>query len=247
MLQVQRTVSHADPTTPLHVQRHSSVATSRIFAGDTKGMGMNRLLHIIGSPRGPRSTSRAITEAFVDRYRTLHPDYEVDTLDLWADPIPTFDGDRVAAKMTVIGGGSVEGAERTAWDSIGEVFRRFDAADRYVFGVPMWNGSVPWVLKQLIDTLTQPGMLFGFDPVHGYSGLLEGKKAQAAYTNAIYSPGVAPAFGRDFHSTYFDEWLRFAGITDIAEVRYQPTLLTETPDRDLAVALDEARRLAETF
>ena len=44
-----------------------------------------------------------------------------------------------------------------------------------------------------LDTLTQPGMLFGFDPVHGYSGLLEGKKALAAYTSAIYSPGVAPA------------------------------------------------------
>jgi FMN-dependent NADH-azoreductase len=208
---------------------------------------MTRLLHVIASPRRERSTSRAIGETFVDAYRSLHPDHEIDTLDLWVDPIPAFDGDRVAAKMTVIGGGALEGAERTAWDSITGVFQRFDAADRYVFGVPMWNGSIPWTLKQLIDTLTQPGMIFGFDPVNGYSGLLTGKKVLAVYTSAIYSPGVAPAFGRDFHSTYFDDWLRFAGVTDIAEIRYQPTLLTETPDHDLARARAEARRLAATF
>jgi FMN-dependent NADH-azoreductase len=208
---------------------------------------MTRLLHIVGSPRRGRSISTAIAVSFIETYRSLHPDHEIDTLDLWADPIPAFDGDRVAAKMTVIGGGELEGVERTAWDSITEVFRRFDAADHYLFTVPMWNGSVPWALKQLIDTLTQPGLLFSFDPVDGYSGLLTGKKAIAVYTSAIYSPGVAPAFGRDFHSTWFDDWLRFAGIDDIAEIRYQPTLLTETPDHDLARARAEARRLAERF
>jgi FMN-dependent NADH-azoreductase len=208
---------------------------------------MSRLLHVIGSPRGPHSVSRAITEAFVDRYRALHPHDEIDTLDLWADPIPAFDGDRAAAKMTVIGGGTLEGAEATAWDSITAIFRRFDAADRYVFGVPMWNGGIPWALKQLIDTLTQPGLVFRFDPVAGYSGLLTGKRAVAVYTSGVYSPGVGPAFGRDFHSTYFDDWLRFAGIAEISEVRYQPTLLTETPERDIAAAMDEARRLAATI
>ena len=208
---------------------------------------MSRLLHVIGSPRGDRSTSRAIAEAFLARYRVEHPDVEIYTLDLWTDPIPAFDGDRAAAKMTVIGGGTPEGAEATAWESITAVFQRVDAADHYLFGVPMWNGGIPWALKQLIDTITQPGMVFSFDPVNGYTGLLRDKKAAVIYTSGVYSPGVPPAFGRDFHSTYFDDWLHFAGIEDIAEIRYQPTLLTETPDRDLARAIAEATKLAATF
>lgn len=208
---------------------------------------MTRLLHVIGSPREDRSASRAIAQAFVDAWHARHPDAEVDTLDVWSGQVPPFDGDRAAAKMTVIGGGTPEGNEATAWQSIATVFDRFNAADRYVFGVPMWNGGIPWALKQLIDTVTQPGMVFGFDLVSGYTGLLTGKKALAVYTSGVYSPGVPPEFGSDFHSTYFDDWLRFAGITDIAEIRYQPTLLTETPDRDLTRAQSEARHLAETF
>jgi FMN-dependent NADH-azoreductase len=208
---------------------------------------VNRLLHIIGSPRRERSASRAIAEAFVERYRELNPDHEIDTLDLWAEPIPAFNGDRASAKMTVIGGGTPEGEEATAWESITRIFRRFDVANRYVFGVPMWNAGVPWALKQFVDTITQPGMIFAFDSEVGYRGLLAGKKALAVYTSGVYSPGVAPAFGRDFHSTWFDDWLLFAGIEDVSEIRYQPTLLTETPDRDLAAAIDDARRLAERF
>lgn len=208
---------------------------------------MSRLLYVIGSPRNERSLSRAIGDAFVERYRVHHANDEIDTLDLWSDPIPAFEGNRAAAKMTVIGGGTPEGDEAPAWEAITAVFRRFDAADRYVFGVPMWNAGIPWALKQLIDTITQPGMIFGFDPVNGYTGLLTGKKALAIYTSGVYSPGADKAFGSDFHSTYFDDWLRFAGIDDIEEIRYQPTLLTETPDRDLDMAVARAQELAATF
>ncbi|GEM_PF-4691089 len=65
---------------------------------------MTKLLHLIVSPRAEQSESLRITQAFVDAYVEANPATEVDTHDLWADPVPTFDGDRVAAKMTVIGG-----------------------------------------------------------------------------------------------------------------------------------------------
>ena len=45
-----------------------------------------------------------------------------------------------------------------------DTFRRFDAADRYLFSVPMWNAGVPYILKQFIDVVSQPGLVFGFDP-----------------------------------------------------------------------------------
>ena len=63
---------------------------------------------------------------------------------------------------------------------------------------------------------------------------------------AVWGPELGPEFGNNFQSTYFDDWLRWTGISDISEVRYHPTL---TGDRQLArLAADEAARdLAKTF
>ena len=105
------------------------------------------------------------------------------------------------------------------------MFDRFAAADAYVFNIPMWNAGVPYALKQWIDIVTQPGWSFGFDPAAGYTGLMDGKHALAIHTSGVYSPGVAPAFGQDFSSTFFADWLNFVGITDATHVRFAPTVL----------------------
>ena len=55
---------------------------------------------------------------------------------------------------------------------------------------------------------------------------------------------MPPAFGVDFHATYFDDWLRFIGIRDIEGIRFQPTLLTNDYDGDLAVAIAAAQAAA---
>ena len=34
---------------------------------------------------------------------------------------------------------------------------------------------MPYILKQFIDVISQPGMIFRFDPETGYTGLLENK------------------------------------------------------------------------
>jgi FMN-dependent NADH-azoreductase len=62
----------------------------------------------------------------------------------------------------------------------------------------MWNHSVPWVLKHLIDTISQPGMVFGFDPGTGYTGLLAGKRAVVVYTGAVYYEGAPLALAPTF-------------------------------------------------
>jgi FMN-dependent NADH-azoreductase len=68
--------------------------------------------------------------------------------------------------------------------------------------------------------------VFGVDPRTGYSHLLEGrgKKTAVIYTSAVWAPGLRSAFGSNFESTYFEDWLRWTGITDITQVRYHPSL-----------------------
>ena len=199
-----------------------------------------KLLFVKGSPRGASSQSAKVAESFLAEYRARHPDAVVEEIDLWKAALPEFDGDRAAAKMSFFGEGKLEGNPKTAWDEIVEITRRFTDADDYLFTVPMWNGGIPYRLKLYIDIMTQPGLLFGFDPATGYSGLLKSKRATAIYTSGVYAPGAAPAFGVDHHSTYFDGWLRFIGIDDIATIRFQPTLLTD----DAAGGLAKARLAA---
>ncbi len=206
---------------------------------------MSKLLYIKASPRGASSRSSAVADAYLAALRERLPDLAVDTLDLAQEKIPDFDGDKVAAKMAVITGQSHEGRQKTAWDEITAVANRFISADRYLIAVPMWNGGIPYRLKQYIDVIHQPGLLWGLDPKTGYFGLLKNKKAVLALTSGAFGPSMpSPAFGVDHHSTYLKDWLNQAGVTDIEEIRFQPTLLNPDPEAGFKTAVEAARSLA---
>ena len=205
---------------------------------------MTKLLFIKGTPHTVEMGSLALAEAYLHKLKAKHSsDLTVDTIDLWAEKLPDFDGNKVAAKLNIITGQSQNASQQTAWDEITAIANRFIAADRYLVAVPMWNGGIPYRLKQYIDIIHQPGLLFGLDPVKGYSGLLKNKKATLCLTSGAYAPGVSPAFGVDHHSTYMRSWLNQAGITDIEEIRFQPSLLSANP----AGAFAEAKMRAEAL
>jgi len=208
---------------------------------------VSKLLHVSASPRGAKSESLALGEAFLAAFQAGHPDAEVETWDLWDGTLPSFGPAAANAKMTIFGGGVPAGAEAAAWQAARAVFERFDAFDRYLFTVPMWNSGVPYILKQLIDVISQPGMVFAFDPADGYTGLLTGKKAAVIYTSAVYGEGRGPAFGADHQAPFFANWLRWAGITDVSEVFFRPNLATADADSGRELARSQATDLAKGF
>ncbi len=173
----------------------------------TERTHMTKILHIQASPRGVDSKSNEIARARIDTLRQHDPGLDVDTVDLWREPLPEFDGNSAAAKLTFFGVGDLG-------------------------------------LKLYIDILTQPGLLFGFDPAKGYFGLLNGKKATVVYSSGVFAPGVSPDYGVDFQSSYLDWWLRFIGVADIQTIRYQPSLLSQDPVKGLNDAINAARKLA---
>lgn len=109
--------------------------------------------------------------------------------------------------MTVFGGATPEGEQAIAWQAARQTFDRFNAADRLLFSVPMWNGSIPYILKQFIDVISQPGMMFGIDPHTGYTHLLaaQNKRVAVIYTSAVWGPQLGPQFGTDFQVPYFTD------------------------------------------
>jgi FMN-dependent NADH-azoreductase len=209
---------------------------------------MSTLLHISSSPRGASSESLAIAETFLEAFREAHPAVPVETWNLWDEgALPPFGPDAAAAKMAVFAGADPEGEQAAAWRRAGETFARFAAADRYLFSVPMWNAGVPYILKQFIDVVSQPGMVFSFHPERGYTGLLTGRKAVVVYTSAVYGDGLPPEFGSDFQAPYFANWLRWAGITDIEEIFFRPNLAIADAEPGRRAAHARARELAKVI
>lgn len=205
---------------------------------------MATVLHISASPCGASSESVSIAEAYLDARRAADPALEVQAWDLWDGSLPEFGPDAAGAKMAVFAGQDPTGLQADAWARATATFERLAAADEYVFSVPMWNAGVPYILKQFIDVVSQPGMVFGFDAVEGYTGLLAGKSATVVYTSAVYGENRPASFGDDFQAPFFDGWLSWAGIRKLGEVTFRPNLVTENADAARLAAHEDARRLA---
>ena len=203
------------------------------------------LLYLQASPRGAESQSIDLADAYVSALRAHNPDLHVDTLQLWDESLPPFDQAEVSAKMAVITGRDFTDAQRATWEAITAFAQRFVTANRYVIAAPMWNGNIPYRLKRFIDIVHQPGITWTLNPQTGFTGLLAGKHATLVLTSGVYARGVAPGFGIDHHSTYLRDWLTEAGVTEIDEIRFQPTILTADPAAGFQRAREQAIELAD--
>jgi FMN-dependent NADH-azoreductase len=141
---------------------------------------MGRLLYIEASPRKDRSSSIAVARALIDEYRKTHDDV-IDTLDLWGTKLPSFDGEVINAKYSILHGEKKSSSQQKAWKAVEDVIERFKTANKYVFSLPMWNFGIPYRLKHYIDIIVQPGYTFSFTPNEGYKGLITGKPVVVIY------------------------------------------------------------------
>ena len=165
---------------------------------------MTRVLYIEGSPNKDYSASIDVCNAFLDAYRHTHPDHEIQTLDIWNLAIPEFDEAALAAKYAGLSGNALTPAQAAAWQRIEQLAAPFHEADKLLFGVPLWNFSIPYKLKHLIDVISQKDVLFTFDGT-GFAGKLAGKRrwlstrAPVISRRAIYPGGrirsAAPVHG----------------------------------------------------
>src|SRR5712675_1276172 len=148
----------------------------RSFGGEVEASSTPTICRLSDSRRHQLSA----IAPFLSEYREHVRDVTIDRLDIWQEQLPEFDAEAIDAKYKGVSGEPMTPVETATWEKIRELASRFQRADRIVLGVPMWNFSVPYKLKQLIDLSCQRNMLFTFDGEF-YGPSLSIDKAFVAY------------------------------------------------------------------
>jgi FMN-dependent NADH-azoreductase len=123
-----------------------------------------KLLHLACSPRAD-SESAAGARVFLDRFRQIRAQWDIDVMDLWQEVLPEFIGPVLDAKYARMRGRSFTDAQRDGFAAAERIAIRFSLADRVLISTPMWNFSIPYRLKQWFDVIIQPGLTFRFRSV----------------------------------------------------------------------------------
>ncbi len=211
---------------------------------------MNTLLHLDSSINARRSLSRQLTAEFVADWRRDHPEGTVLRRDLAAAPVPPLN-EHWLEVLAAPPGAKLSPAAQAARAVSDTLIDELLAADAFVFGVPMYNFSVPGAFKNYQDQIARVGRTLRRGP-KGLEGQLRGKKLLIVSTRSgDYRPG-GPRDGFDFHEPYLRKFFgpNFLGIEDIAYVPVMNNPLhhdAETQAALLAAARAQLRQTAERW
>ena len=198
---------------------------------------MANVLVIQSSPRGSDSFTRKLVAAIVTELGEKNQSSTVTVRDLALNPLPHLEEVHIAA---------FRAPPETHGPAHKDVLMRSDkiiaevkAADVIVIGVPMYNFSIPSVLKSWIDHLARAGQTFRYTE-KGPEGLVKGKKVYLALASGgIYSEGPYKAF--DFADSYMRAILGFIGVTDVTTFRVEGVAVPAKQEAALQKAIDSIK------
>ena len=185
------------------------------------------ILEVQASARGAGSISRGLTADLIAALLDRHGKADIVRRDL-ALGLPFVDEAWVAANFTPEE--ERTSAHRQTLARSDDLVAELQAADVIVIGAPIYNFSIPAVLKAWIDMIARARLSFRYME-SGVEGLLKNKKAYIV----VPSGGVPIGSPMDFATPYLRHALGFVGITDIEFIGAQGA------DRDDGEALDNAR------
>jgi FMN-dependent NADH-azoreductase len=171
---------------------------------------MESLLHLDSSARYGASFSRRVSAEFAQAWRTAHPEGRYTYRDLAAHPVPPVDAEHLEATGNAPAGAGRSDAHRRASAVVtGELVAELRAADTVVIGSPMYNYSVPSVLKAWLDRITVPELLAdrdtGVGPLSGIRFVVVTARGGA------YGPGT-PRERFDFQEPYLRAVFGMLGV-----------------------------------
>jgi FMN-dependent NADH-azoreductase len=195
-----------------------------------------RLLRLDASARHAGSHSRALADHFETLFTANHPAALVQRRDLATNPVPHLTEETVTGFFTPPEQHteSLRAATATSDTLIAEL----KATDVLIISTPIYNFSVPSVLKAWIDQIMRFGHTFGHDGKN-FTGLVPGKRAYlvAAYGVTGYLNG-GPFATADHLVPLLKTALGFIGITQIEVIAVEGASGDPTA---FAAQLDQAR------
>lgn len=165
------------------------------------------VLKIDSSAKSQHSNSRVLTQYLVERLAKT----TTVTRDLAASNFPSLSAQDLISLHSgeQLSRESLQQHQKISADLIAEL----KTADTLVFGVPMYNFSVPAVLKQWIDYIVKAGITFTYG-ANGPEGLSGVKRAYI-----VTSTGGTPVGSKmDFASGYVEQICKFIGIEEIYHI-----------------------------
>jgi FMN-dependent NADH-azoreductase len=173
---------------------------------DMTEQGLNVLL-ISASGRKQGSATRALSADLIEALEDRHDAVNVVHRDV-SNGVPFVDDAWIAANFTPDDMRTGEHRETLAYSDA--LVKELQEADVLVFGVPVYNFSIPAALKAWVDMIARARLTFRYTE-NGPVGLLAGKKAYLV----VATGGVPVGSPVDFATPYLRHALNFVGITDI--------------------------------
>ena len=175
------------------------------------------ILHVIADPMPlEEAVNRRVAQAFFRTLNEAAPDVEVDTYDLYSAPPPYFDYPifRFLWYPMIKPGYEPTSSETAAGRVLADMSSRFNVADALVLTAPVWNYSVPAILKAWIDVTVAPNYSFQF---------VDGRRVPLHRIRKLFfflSSGGSMGHGKVRDSLMHQLLTTFAyiGITDVATV-----------------------------
>ncbi len=198
---------------------------------------MTQVLRINSSIAGSNSVSRLLAAELTDALAAQGP-ITVKDRDLAATPVPHFDAERLAALMTAAPERSPEQSAAVAFAD--ELIDEVIAADTLIIALPMYNFTIPSLLKSWVDHIARAGVTFKYTDT-GPVGLLQGKKAYlVSALGGQHEAGVS-----DFMRPYMRVIMNFIGISDVEFISAEGLNMGDEPrEAGLAAAREAIEKAA---
>lgn len=197
-----------------------------------------RILHLDASVRFEGSTSRQLSQFFIDKLRENGLSFEIDRLDLAETPPNHFGPVQTAAVYVSISDHTPE--MKAALSESDALAARVMAADALVCGVPLYNFGMPSAFKAFVDNVSRSGITFEYTE-SGLVGRLAGKY-MAFLTSAGGNYREGAVFeGLDCLTPHIRTIFGFLGVPEPDLIKAHPTTFEGVEAKEKAIAEAEAR------
>ena len=184
-----------------------------------------QILHLNSSGSDERSYTGIAAKLFFQNYIARHSGHNVKEINLWDKDLLQYDLSHVASKMRMVGG-DVRQDDKNRFAPVERMIKTLFSANKLVVSSPMWNYSVPYVLKQYIDCVVQPGLTFK-ESKSGPRGLLTGRPLLLITSSGGDYSGDAQMAKLDYQVPYLRDIFGLIGFTDVRHIYVKNTAHTK--------------------